>query len=416
MAPSAITVVEQTTPSWTEPCTLPVTGASKDIHNDIQHNGKTVAKQMMGDVLQKRVESIDLEGCGSGEDDAFFVADMGEVYRQHLRWKKNLKRVKPFYAVKCNPDPVVLRLLAELGTGFDCASKWEIDQVLKLGVDPSRIIFANPCKTNSYVRWAQQQGVRQMTFDNGEELYKIKKHFPDAELFLRIMTDDSGSACQLSQKFGAHLNTTHGLLKLARSLDLNVLGVSFHVGSGATDPKAFEDAVRDARFVFDQASEIGFNMKTLDVGGGFIGDTFESMAGQLSQALDHFFPPHVQIIGEPGRYYVARAFTLACNVIARRTVPDPSADQTSYMLYLNDGLYGNFSGVMFDHQVPIPQLLYHKEQFHYGQQTSEYESAAMTTYSLWGPTCDGIDCISARCSFAQVIEVGDWMYFEDMGG
>jgi ornithine decarboxylase len=93
--------------------------------------------------------------------------------------------------VKCNPDPEVLRLLAALGTGFDCASKVEIEQVLKLGIDPSRIIYAQPCKTKSYVRFAAEQGVKQMTFDNSDELYKIRALFPDAELFVRIITDDS---------------------------------------------------------------------------------------------------------------------------------------------------------------------------------------------------------------------------------
>ena len=110
--------------------------------------------------------------------------DLGDVYRQHMRWKKHLKRVTPHYAVKCNPDPTVIKLLAALGTGFDCASKTEIEQVLKLGVDPSRIIYAQPCKTKSYLRYTVKQNVKQMTFDNTDELYKIKEIAPEAELYL----------------------------------------------------------------------------------------------------------------------------------------------------------------------------------------------------------------------------------------
>ena len=307
-------------------------------------------------------------------------------------------------AVKCNPDPEVLRLLASLGTGFDCASKGEIETVLGLGVDPSRIIYANPCKTKSHIRFAAAQDVRQMTFDNADELYKIKRFFPNAELFLRILTDDSTSLCRLSDKFGASMDTTRDLLQLARDLGLNVVGVSFHVGSGASDPQSFVKAVRDSRLVFDQASEIGYDLKTLDVGGGFTGHLFESMADALSKALDDHFPSNIRIIGEPGRYYVSSAFTLACNIIARRDFVDPATRETNYMLYLNDGVYGNFNSLIFDHQVAFPRIL-----------SKQDAGTRSTEYSLWGPSCDGIDRITDSCTLHGTLDVGDWLYFEDMG-
>jgi ornithine decarboxylase len=321
-------------------------------------------------------------------------------------------------AVKCNPDPEILRLLAALGTGFDCASKAEMEQVLAMGVDPSRIIYAQPCKTKSHLRYAAKNGVKQLTFDNADELYKTKALFPDAELYLRILTDDSASLCRLSLKFGAALDTTGELLELARKLELKVVGVAFHVGSGASDPQAFIKAVQDARFVFDQATEIGFAMHTLDVGGGFCSESFEAMADVLSRALDDYFPPNIRIIGEPGRYYVSSAFTLACHVIARRTVADPTLGTTSYMLYLNDGVYGNFSSIMFDHQNPIPKILRCGSRFMHGKndQHSGYESPNITEYSIWGPTCDGIDCIAQSAAFKEVLDIGDWLYFENMGG
>jgi ornithine decarboxylase len=321
-----------------------------------------------------------------------------------------------YTAVKCNPDPQVLRLMTELGMGFDCASKNEIEAVLNLGVDPSRIIYAQPCKTKSYVRYAASSGVKQMTFDNADELYKTKQLFPDAELYLRILTDDSASLCRLSQKFGASLDTTSELLELAKKLDLNVVGVAFHVGSGASDPKAFIKAVQDARFVFDQAATLGFHMHTLDVGGGFTGDiTFEPMAAVLSASLDEYFPPHIRVIGEPGRYYVSTAFTIACHVIARRTVADATLGTTSYMLYLNDGVYGNFSSIIFDHQHPIPRVLKSGIDVLYDTRRSGYDSPSQIEYSIWGPTCDGIDIISSSCTFPELLDVGDWLYFEDMG-
>ncbi|GAB1314111.1 Ornithine decarboxylase [Madurella fahalii] len=390
-----------------------------DHYNRRQAN--TTAKQLIGDALRERIENINHEFCEPGEEDTFFVADLGEVYRQHLRWKLNLPRVKPFYAVKCNPDPKLLQLLSALGNGFDCASKAEIEQVLGLGVEPSRIIYAQPCKTNSYVRYVASQGVRQMTFDNADELRKIARLFPDAELYLRILTDDSSSLCRLSLKFGASLDSTDSLLALARELGLNVVGVSFHVGSGASDPGAFLKAVQDAHVVFQQAASHGFSLKTLDVGGGFCSDSsFEQMAGVLRSALDEYFPAHsgINLIAEPGRFYASSAFTLACNVIARRTIQDDTVAEASYMVYVNDGLYGNFSSIMFDHQHPVAKVLRSGGRTLYDTPAAEATDAVGgggIEYSIWGPTCDGIDRITESIRFPVQLDVGDWLYFEDMG-
>ncbi|KAH8693716.1 ornithine decarboxylase [Talaromyces proteolyticus] len=379
--------------------------------------GQVAPKEMILEQLRLRVARVDAACCEPGEEDAFYVADMGEIYRQHMRWKMNLSRVKPFYAVKCNPDPEILRLMAKLGNGFDCASKAEIDLALQAGVDPSRIIYAQPCKTRSYLRYAAQKGVKQMTFDNADELYKIKTDFPEAELYLRILTDDSSSMCRLSMKFGASVDSARYLLDLAKQLELKVVGVSFHVGSGAEDPATFIKAVQDARWVFDQAAEVGYELHTLDVGGGFCDDTFERFAAILGKAVDDCFPPHIRIIAEPGRYYVAQAFTLAAHVIARRDVRDPQDPaRDAYMLYLNDGVYGNFSNIIFDHQHPVAQIL--------TSAANGLESAGSSTgssptdgieYSIWGPTCDGIDVISNRITLPGLVDVGDWLYFENMG-
>lgn len=396
MAPIAIDTIQPTDPS-------------SEVHKRINtksDNGEQLSQAAVKDALWRRSGTVDQDTCEAGEEDTFFVADLGDVYRQHMRWKTNLPRVKPHYAVKCNPDPQVLRLLAALGTGFDCASKAEIEQVLRIGVDPSRIIYAQPCKTKSYIRFAVQHGVRQMTFDNADELVKIKQHAPDAELFLRIATDDSASLCRLSLKFGADMACVPDLLRKAKQLDLRVVGVAFHVGSGASDPNAFVSAVDDARTVFDEARSVGYELQHLDIGGGFVGDTFEAMADVLSRAVEAKMPPHVRIIGEPGRFLVSSAFTIACNVIARRTVDLPGTNAKSYMLYLNDGVYGNFSSIMFDHQRPVPRVLR-------CQDPTEVDEGI--EYSIWGPTCDGIDCISESCLLDRRLDVDDWLYFENMG-
>jgi len=125
-------------------------------------------------------------------------------------------------------------------------------------------------------------------------------------------------------------------------------------------------------------------------------------------------PSHINIIGEPGRYYVSSAFTLATSVIARRTVEEPETGNQSYMLYMNDGLYGNFSSIIFDHQHPVAQILQTSNNCVYDTDSS-FQSARGVEYSIWGPTCDGIDRIADSVRFNQILDVGDWLYFEDMG-
>lgn len=272
-------------------------------------------------------------------ENAFFVADLSQVYKQHLRWNKYLPEIKPFYgrfcwfsylkndaktvfiAIKCHPDPYVLRLLAALGTGFDCASNNEISQVMSIGgIDPSRIIYANPCKANSSIRHARRLGVNKMTFDNADELDKIASLHPGAKLVIRMLVDDSKSLWALGDKFGASLPTIPSLLSKAKALDLDVIGVSFHVGCNCFDPSAYSSAIRNARAVFDMGKEAGYTFGLLDIGGGFVDASFEDAASALVNAINQYFPDRqgIEVIGEPGTYYVANAFSLAANIIARR--------------------------------------------------------------------------------------------------
>ena len=327
----------------------------------------------------------------------------------------------PVLAIKCNPDPMVVKLLASLGCGFDCASKGEIQQVLDIGVDPSRIVYANPCKQASFLRYSAQQNVSRMTFDNAEELVKIKKFYPEAECILRILTDDSMSLCQLGLKFGAPLHTVPHLLQTAKDLDLNVIGVSFHVGSGCSDANAFGSAVLLARTVFDQAAEMGFKFTLLDVGGGFPGAdvqsgiTFEKVAAILGPMVDRLFPNDIRVIAEPGRYYVASAFTIFTNIIGRRSVTMPVVEvdkktPEQYMYYVNDGMYGSFNCILFDHQIVHPKVLMKNDEFTFGLDVCEPDFES----SVWGPTCDSIDCLNASVRLPK-LEPGDWLYYENMG-
>lgn len=389
------------------------------------------------DNFKAALAQIDLDHCDAHGENAFFVCDLAEVYRQHMRWIKELgKRVEAFFAVKCNPDPHVLHLLAALGLGFDCASQPEISSILSLpiAVDPSRIIYANPCKAPSFIRHAASNGVNYMTFDNGDELLKVKKFHPHAKMVLRILTDDSGSLCRLGLKFGAPLSEVRTLLQKAKALEITVKGVSFHCGSGCTNPALYGDAVRRARWAFEVGAEEGFDFDLLDIGGGFEDNNFELIASVVRGALEDHFPVDgagkgIRIIAEPGRYYVSRAFELATNIIARRAARESEDDEPvemvdntvalveeekpTVMYYINDGVYGAFNCILFDHQIVQPHVLTLSETF---IAEPVYGDKEMELCSVWGPTCDSIDLVQSRATLPTgLLRVGDWLRWEAMG-
>ncbi|XP_075460636.1 antizyme inhibitor 2-like [Ascaphus truei] len=371
-----------------------------------------------GFVAKDLMEQIINDVSQTDDRDAFFVADLGDVVRKHLRFLKALPRVKPFYAVKCNSSRGVVQILAEVGAGFDCASKTEIEMVQGIGVQPERIIYANPCKQISQIKFAAKHGVTMMTFDNEVELSKVSRNHPKARMVLRIATDDSKSSARLSVKFGAPLKACRHLLEMAKDLNVDVIGVSFHVGSGCSDPKAFAQSIADARLVFEMASEFGHKMHLLDIGGGFPGTEdskirFEEIAAVINPALDLYFPEGsaVEIIAEPGRYYVASAFALAVNIIAKKEVlleqsgseDEDHCSNKTIMYYVNDGVYGSFNCIFFDHAHPKPIL--HKKPF---------PDQPVYSSSLWGPTCDGLDRIAEHIQLPEQY-VGDWLLFDNMG-
>nr|QXT59670.1 ornithine decarboxylase 1 [Recilia dorsalis] len=331
------------------------------------------------------------------QENAFYILDVGDIVHKHSEWKMKMPRVQPFYAVKCNDSQLVLATLAALGTGFDCASKTEIAKVMDLGVDGSRIIFANPAKMASHIRYAAAQGVDTMTFDNECELYKVKQLHPNARMVLRIRCDATVAQCQLGMKFGCEpLTEAPRLLKLAAALGLTVVGISFHVGSGCQDPPVFRRAISAARDLFDLGAQLGFNMALLDIGGGYPGNrgsNIDKIAEVVNAALDDYFPESlgVQVIAEPGRFYVASAYTLATLVHSKRDT----------MYYINDGVYGSFNCILYDHAIVKPVPL-------------ENKGGKPVVSSVWGPTCDGLDQV-VESVLLPPLDIGDWLVFEDMG-
>jgi len=318
-------------------------------------------------------------------EEPFYVVDVGMVISQLYQWKQYFPRVEPFYAIKCNPDRVIVQTLATLGCNFDCASRNEIRLVQDIAKDiPSikapEIIYANPTKARSHIIEAVCRGVTMMTFDNAAEVAKCAAVSTKIRLVLRIITDDIGSQCRLSSKYGAPKSKWRSLLSAARAHGMEVVGVSFHVGSGCRDAGRYELALKDARELFDIAeSEYGFKMNLLDIGGGFPGEThslwnpaevfgdptankdttevnrrkytideeidekseapgdntvpgeeddseegtlmfFSEIAQAVVPVMDELFPADsgVRIIAEPGRYLVAAAATLCTSIIGVR--------------------------------------------------------------------------------------------------
>uniref|UniRef100_A0A674PFC4 ornithine decarboxylase n=1 Tax=Takifugu rubripes TaxID=31033 RepID=A0A674PFC4_TAKRU len=342
--------------------------------------------------IDKKIKELD----SMDSEEPFQVLNLDTLIQMHLKWLSYLPRIKPFYAVKCNSTETVLRTLNALGTGFDCASKGEISQVLSLGVKPENIIYAHTTKPQSHIKYACAQGVNLMTFDDEEELRKVSRCHPKAKLVLRIAVDDSSSFYRLSSKFGAGLNSTGRLLECAAELGLEVVGVSFHIGSKCTQSLAFRQAIADARSVFDTAKLLGFQFSLLDIGGGFSGIDVP-FSEVINGALDEYFPfeSGVQVIAEPGWYYAESPFTLAANVIAKRLIMEDmrkeGVPERLMMYYLNDGVYGSLNFLLRDlnyHMIPI--------------------------LFIWGPTCDCIDKIVDNYLIPE-LHVGDWLLIDNIG-
>ncbi|WPK22955.1 hypothetical protein PUMCH_000178 [Australozyma saopauloensis] len=386
----------------------------------VSRQNSNLSCELVGQELVNEVQNIDHDVCEAGEEDSFFVADLGEVARAYKLWTEKLPNVRAHYAVKCNTDRNVVRLLGHLGANFDCASKQEIDTVLALGFDASRIVYANPCKTNSFIRHARANEVNLTTVDNVQELYKLQKFHPDCKVLIRLVTDDESAQCQLSTKFGCSVDTAlNDLLPTSKALGINVVGVAFHVGSGAKDFTSIYKAVKDSRDVFNAAETYGFEMNILDIGGGFERETFEESSEMVRCSLANFFPEsyvedrQIRFLAEPGRFMVANAFTLATHVIARRDLGQNSEGMEA-MLYINDGVYGNLNCILFDHQHPTAQVLKHSGVIYYNLEGKSGANKGHS-FSIWGPTCDGLDCVLSKTQLAANIQVGDWLYFSKLG-
>jgi len=321
--------------------------------------------------------------------------------KQYERFQKALPDVTPYYAIKANPHPGVIKTFIELGSSFDVASAAEMKQVLRLGASPSKVIFANTIKTPEDIETARRRRVRLMTFDNEPELYKIAKHYPRAHVLARIKVANEGSVVELSLKFGADPDQAFFFLRKAKTLGLVPMGVSFHVGSQSTNVENYLQALEMAAGIFREAKENGMPLKVLDIGGGFpiqhfdreMGINFERMASHIKQQMRAMFDRKVRFIAEPGRFLVGPAGILVTEVIGR------TFRNNKNYYYLNDGIYADFSGMVFDHC---------KYEFKTLRRGQKFLSA------LAGPTCDSFDTLALNEEIPELY-VGDVVYVKNIG-
>ena len=243
-----------------------------------------------------------------------------------------LPRVQPYYAVKCNSDPEIVKTLYQAGASFDVASMPEFkivyENIKKLPAKErqdyiwDKIIYAHPIKAKQTLLDLNKYKPL-VTFDNYEEIKKVAKYAPEAGMALRLKVPNTGAVVELSSKFGADPGDAVNLIEATHKAGLTVEGLSFHVGSQCTNFANYMQALQMSAEVFHEAELRGFKLQLLDIGGGFPApyddkvEPFKVLAKKLNSELDRLFPKDVEILAEPGRYMVATAGTLVAEVIGK---------------------------------------------------------------------------------------------------
>jgi len=321
------------------------------------------------------------------------------VLRDNLRrLQEQLPGVELFYAVKSNPSPLVLETLRDAGCRFDVASSHELESLQALGADADEALYTNPVKAYGEVARAVASGANVFFYDNVDELDKIAAEAPGAKLVLRLAVVNPDCVVDLGAKFGCDPQEAEALLDGGVERGLRPFGLAFHVGSQSAIPQPFVDMIHVCRQLFNQMAVKGRPLEMLDIGGGFPvpykshAMSLESFTRPIRDALNSYFPD-TRIVAEPGRILSATAVKLAARVIGR------SVRQGMPWYYLEDGVYGTFSGAVFD-----------KASYVF---TSE-RSGSVGPCVLAGPTCDSFDVIS-REERLPALEPGDVVIAENMG-
>ena len=338
-----------------------------------------------------------------------FVIDHEKIRENYREFRSHLPHVQIYYAVKANSNPDIVKTLFEMGSSFDVASMPEFMIVHEYIKDMpkkerqdwiwDKIIYANTIKPIETLEALDKYNPL-VTFDNSEELIKLKQHAPHAGLVLRIRVPNTGSMVELSSKFGAHPGESVDLIVTAFEMGLVVEGLSFHVGSQCTNFENYVVALQlSADIINEVETRTGRKIRILDIGGGFpvkyhpeVKD-FKILAKKLNTEIKRLFPRDMQILAEPGRFLVANTCELVAKVVGK-AVRD---GKTCY--YINDGVYHTYSGQVFDH-VNYPVLA--------------FKEGETKISAVFGPTCDAFDTITLSAELPE-LEIGDLVYSENIG-
>ncbi|MEI7799333.1 MAG: type III PLP-dependent enzyme [Opitutaceae bacterium] len=338
-----------------------------------------------------------------------FVIDHDELRKNYRAFRRHLPRVQVYFAVKANSDPAIVRTLFKEGASFDVASMPEFmivhENIKHLSAKKrqdwiwDKIIYANPTKPTETLEKLNRYKPL-VTFDNREEIYKIKQHAPDAGLALRLKVPNTGAMVELSSKFGATPGEAVDLILEADKNGLVVEGISFHVGSQTTNFENYVQALSLTAAIFKEAQDRGYTkMNLLDIGGGFPAPydatvkPLKDLAKIINSEIERLFPKNIQVLAEPGRFLVASAGYAVSKIIGK-AVRD---GKTSY--YINDGVYHTYSGVIFDHcHYPI----------------RSFKKGRTSLCSVFGPTCDALDVISMAENLPN-LERDDFVYSTNIG-
>ena len=355
------------------------------------------------------ISKAQLQKLGRTHGTPLFVVDHDALRQNYREFRRYLPRVQVYFAVKANPLPEIVRTFYLEGASFDVASMPEFkivyDNIRGMPAKKrqdwiwDKIIYANPNKPVETL--AELNRYKPLvTFDNAEELHKIRKHAPQAGVALRIKVANTGAMVELSSKFGANPGEAVDLILLARKLGLTCEGLSFHVGSQTTNFDNYVQAIATCAGIYAEARDRGYDkMNLVDIGGGFpamYDDTvkpFRELAKVVNQELDRHFPSGVQILAEPGRFMVANAGYSVSKVIGK-AVRD---GKPSY--YIDDGVYHTYSGVIFDHcKYPV----------------RAFKKGPTRISAVYGPTCDALDVVSMAENLPD-LERNDFVYSEKIG-
>ena len=346
-----------------------------------------------------KLERESVEKLAEKYGSPLLVLSLKQIEANYMCLKTYMPRARAFYAIKANPHPEILKTMIKLGSSFDVASDGEIRTLHDMGVEGERLIYANPVKTTGGLQACRECDVSKMTFDSASEIEKIRAICPDATVLLRLRIDNSSAHVDLNKKFGAAREHALDLMLKAKEAGLDMAGIAFHVGSQTVSADPYLHGLDIARELFEEAAAAGLKLRILDIGGGFpipepkVRFNLPEMLKQINARLDEDFPG-IDVWAEPGRYICGTAVNLITSVIG----VNERGGQPWY--FLDEGLYGTFSGVIFD-QWDFKLISF-----------KEGEERVAATFA--GPSCDSLD-IMFRGKMTVPLEVGDLLLVPSCG-